>query len=79
VIFTQPRQARAISAEMLAELSSHWARSFECVADVEEAVRRARELARAGATTSGDEQGVVFATGSLFLVGEARASIGGQQ
>jgi dihydrofolate synthase/folylpolyglutamate synthase len=78
VIFTQPRQARAISAEMLAELSSHWARSFECVVDVEEAVRRARELARAGAEP-GDAQGVVFATGSLFLVGEARASMGGQQ
>ncbi len=78
VIFTQPQQARAISAEALAELSSHWAPSFECVADVEGALRRARELAGAVAAP-GDEQGVVFATGSLFLVGEARASMGGQQ
>jgi dihydrofolate synthase/folylpolyglutamate synthase len=66
VIFTQPRQTRAISAEALADISSHWARSFECVADVEGALRRARELA------GGGEEGVVFATGSLFLVGEAR-------
>jgi dihydrofolate synthase / folylpolyglutamate synthase len=64
VIFTQPRQMRAISAEALAEISSHWARSYECVADVEGALRRARELA--------GTDGVIFATGSLFLVGEAR-------
>jgi dihydrofolate synthase/folylpolyglutamate synthase len=64
VIFTQPRQTRAISAEALAEISSHWARSYECVADVEGALRRARELA--------GTDGVIFATGSLFLVGEAR-------
>jgi dihydrofolate synthase / folylpolyglutamate synthase len=65
VILTQPRQPRAISASLLAEMTAGLARNATTVADPAEAL----EHALAGASP-GD---VIFATGSLFLVGDLRA------
>lgn len=62
VIATAPRQPRAISADVLAEMTAHHARRLEVVAEPEQALERAIELAGA--------DGVVFATGSLYLVGD---------
>ena len=65
VILTQPRQSRAISADLLARMTCHHAAKCEAIADAQAAIDRALELA--------GQNGVVFITGSLFLVGEARA------
>ena len=62
VIATAPRQSRAISAEVLAELTGHHARQIEVVPSAEEALERAIELA--------GTDDVVFATGSLYLAGD---------
>lgn len=64
VICTQPRSARAISAQRLAELTAHDADHTEVIAEPEAALARALELAR--------PEDVVFATGSLYLVGDLR-------
>jgi len=64
VILTEPRQPRAISASLLAEMTGHLAARAEIVRDPAEALERAIELAR------GDD--AVFATGSLYLVGDLR-------
>lgn len=64
IILTQPRQPRAISAGMLAEMSGHLAESLETVPDPAAALDRALELAAPG--------DAVFATGSLYLVGDLR-------
>ncbi len=64
VICTQPRSARAISAQRLAELTSHDAHNVEVISEPEAALARALELAR--------PDDVVFATGSLYLVGDLR-------
>jgi dihydrofolate synthase/folylpolyglutamate synthase len=64
VLCTQPRSARAISAQRLAELTAHDAGHFEVIAEPEAALARALELAR--------PDDVVFATGSLYLVGDLR-------
>jgi dihydrofolate synthase/folylpolyglutamate synthase len=64
VIFTTPKQSRAISAPLLAEMTAHHARSSEVVPDPAKALTRALELA-------GPED-VIFITGSLYLVGELR-------
>ncbi len=61
VIVTAPRQARALAPEVLARVISH--PNLRLAANIDEA------LAMAGDAAPGD---VVFVTGSLFLVAEAR-------
>jgi dihydrofolate synthase/folylpolyglutamate synthase len=65
VILTAPRQPRAISVEVLAEMTGHLAGCFLTEVDPQKALERAIELASA--------EDAVFATGSLYLVGEWRA------
>ena len=65
VILTEPRQPRAISASLLAEISSHDAIDTIVVRDPGEALETALQMA--------GPQDAVFATGSLYLVGELRA------
>lgn len=64
VWLTQPRQPRAISAPLLAEIAGHHARDYRVVPDpstaLEEAIREAQP------------EDAVFATGSLYLVGDLR-------
>jgi dihydrofolate synthase/folylpolyglutamate synthase len=65
VIFTAPQgQPRAISAGVLADMTSHHARSAEVIPDPAQALERALELA--------SPEDVIFITGSLFLVGDLR-------
>jgi dihydrofolate synthase / folylpolyglutamate synthase len=64
VILTAPAQPRAISAPLLAEMTAHYARHAEVVADPAQALARALELA--------SPEDVIFVTGSLYLVGEVR-------
>jgi dihydrofolate synthase/folylpolyglutamate synthase len=64
VILTTPAQPRAISAPLLAEMTSHHARTSEVVPDPAKALARALELAA--------PEDVIFITGSLYLVGELR-------
>jgi dihydrofolate synthase/folylpolyglutamate synthase len=66
VILTEPRQPRAISAKLLEEMTADLAAEHEVVADPREALERGIALAR-------ERGGVVFATGSLFLVGDLRS------
>jgi dihydrofolate synthase/folylpolyglutamate synthase len=65
VILTEPHQPRAISAPLLAEMTSQDAKDTIVVRDPGEALETALE--RAG------PQDAVFATGSLYLVGELRS------
>jgi dihydrofolate synthase/folylpolyglutamate synthase len=62
VIFTSPRQSRAISAPLLSEIASHFAKQAYTVSDPAQAIERAIELA-------GPED-AIFVTGSLYLVGD---------
>jgi dihydrofolate synthase/folylpolyglutamate synthase len=62
VILTAPNQPRALNAESLAEVSDH--PNVRLAASVGEALRMAR-----------DRPMTTFVTGSLFLVGEARAAL----
>jgi len=64
VVFTMPRQSRAISASLLSEITGHFAKNSLVVPDPLEAVERAIELA--------GRDDVIFATGSLYLVGDIR-------
>jgi dihydrofolate synthase/folylpolyglutamate synthase len=64
VILTEPRQPRAISAPLLAEMTSHDATEIQIVRDPVEALEAAIHLA--------GPQDVIFATGSLYLVGELK-------
>jgi dihydrofolate synthase/folylpolyglutamate synthase len=64
VIFTEPRQPRAVSAPHLAEMTGHHARRSSVVRDPSEGLERAISMASPG--------DAVFATGSLFLVGDLR-------
>jgi len=64
VIFTEPHQPRAISAPLLAEMTRHLARESTVVRDPGEALERAIQMA--------SPQDAVFATGSLYLVGDLR-------
>jgi dihydrofolate synthase/folylpolyglutamate synthase len=68
VILTQPRQPRAVSASTLAEMTSHFAKRSEVVPDPLEALERALHIA--------SPADAIFATGSLYLVGELRAHWG---
>jgi dihydrofolate synthase/folylpolyglutamate synthase len=69
VWLTAPLQPRAISAPLLAEIAGHHARDFRVVADpaaaLEDAIREA-------APAAGLPEAAVFATGSLYLVGDLR-------
>jgi dihydrofolate synthase/folylpolyglutamate synthase len=67
VILTEARQPRAISAPLLAEMAGHHARKFTVVSDPFEALDRAIEMAQ--------PEDVVFATGSLYLVGDLRGHL----
>ena len=64
VIFTMPRQSRAISARLLLEITGHFAAHSFVVPDPAEALERAINMA--------DPEDVVFVTGSLYLVGDIR-------
>jgi len=64
VIVTAPRQPRALSAETLAKITRHLAPQITVVADPREALERAISAAALN--------DVVFATGSLYLVGDLR-------
>jgi len=66
VVLTEPRQPRAISAKLLEEMTEDLAAEHEVIADPREALERGIALAE-------ERGGVVFATGSLFLVGDLRA------
>jgi len=65
VILTQPLQPRAISAPLLAEMTGHLAKSSLVIPDPAEALRHALDIA------SPDD--AIFATGSLYLVGDLRS------
>ncbi|MFZ0882363.1 MAG: folylpolyglutamate synthase/dihydrofolate synthase family protein [Candidatus Acidiferrales bacterium] len=65
VILTEPRQPRAVSAPLLAEMTGHHAKTILVVPDPAKALETAIELA--------NTVNVVFATGSLYLVGDLRA------
>ena len=65
VILTEPRQPRAISAALLAEMTGHLAQDYVVEPDPQAALERAIRLASPG--------DAVFATGSLYLVGEWRS------
>src|SRR5271163_1061081 len=65
VVLTEPSQPRAISASLLAEITSHDAQETVIVRDPREALEAALQLA--------SPRDVVFVTGSLYLVGELRA------
>lgn len=65
VILTEPRQPRAISAPLLAEMTGHLARESVVVRAPAEALERAIEMAT--------PQDAIFATGSLYLVGDLRS------
>ena len=64
VILTEPRQPRAISAPLLAELTGHLAVHSIVVPDPVEALERALDMA--------GPDDAIFATGSLYLVGDLR-------
>jgi dihydrofolate synthase / folylpolyglutamate synthase len=65
VILTEPLQPRAISAPLLAEMTAHLAKGSDVVRDPAEALERAIKMA--------SPEDAVFATGSLYLVGDLRA------
>jgi dihydrofolate synthase / folylpolyglutamate synthase len=64
VIFTEPRNPRAISAPQLAEISAHHAVKSAIIPDAEKALEYA--LAQSGPDDA------IFVTGSLYLVGQLR-------
>jgi dihydrofolate synthase / folylpolyglutamate synthase len=65
VLLTEPRQPRAVSAPLLAEMTSHHAKRSLIVRDPAEALETAIKLA--------GTKNAVFASGSLYLVGDLRA------
>jgi dihydrofolate synthase/folylpolyglutamate synthase len=65
LIFTQPRQSRAISAAALEEMTGHFAKHSFAIPNPFEALEAALEMA--------SPEDVIFATGSLYLVGELRS------
>jgi dihydrofolate synthase/folylpolyglutamate synthase len=64
VTLTQSPQPRSISAEVLANMTRHLASSLEVIPDPSAAVEHALQQAA--------PEDVVFATGSLYLVGDLR-------
>jgi dihydrofolate synthase/folylpolyglutamate synthase len=65
VILTEPRQPRAISASLLADMTGHLAGKISIVRDPADALEQAIDFAGAG--------DAIFATGSLYLVGDLRS------
>jgi dihydrofolate synthase/folylpolyglutamate synthase len=66
VILTEPRQPRAVSAAILAGLTSHFARRSIVLPEPFLALEHALSIA--------SPEDAVFATGSLYLVGDLRTS-----
>ena len=64
VILTQSVQPRSLSAQALAEMTSHLAETVEVIREPGAALDRALEVAK--------PDDVIFATGSLYLVGDLR-------
>jgi dihydrofolate synthase / folylpolyglutamate synthase len=64
VILTQSPQPRSLSAEALRQMTSHLAKTVEVIREPGAALERALEIAEA--------DDVIFATGSLYLVGDLR-------
>lgn len=64
VIFTEPRNPRAISAPQLAEISAHYAVGSKIIPDAEKALEYA--IAQSGPNDA------IFISGSLYLVGQLR-------
>jgi dihydrofolate synthase/folylpolyglutamate synthase len=64
VILTQSPQPRSLSAQALAEITSHLAENVEVIREPGAALDRALEIAKC--------DDVIFATGSLYLVGDLR-------
>jgi len=64
VILTEPRQPRALSASVLAEMTAHLARHVEVIPDPAAALERA--VLRAA------PEDAIFATGSLYLIEDYR-------
>jgi dihydrofolate synthase / folylpolyglutamate synthase len=65
VILAEPRQPRAVSAALLGEMTSHLSRNIIVICDPAEALEHAISLA--------SPEDAVFATGSLYLVGDLRS------
>ena len=65
VFLTSPRQSRAISAPLLAEMTAHLARSYQVIPEPAQALEHALALAR--------PEDAIFVTGSLYLVGDLRS------
>jgi dihydrofolate synthase / folylpolyglutamate synthase len=65
VILTQPLQPRAISAPLLAEMTGHLAKTSVVIPDPGEALEHALDISC--------PNDVIFATGSLYLVGDLRS------
>jgi dihydrofolate synthase/folylpolyglutamate synthase len=65
VVVTEPRNPRAVSAKLLSEMTSHHARNMLIVSDPSEALESAIKLAK--------PEDVIYATGSLYLVGDLRS------
>jgi dihydrofolate synthase / folylpolyglutamate synthase len=64
VILTQSPQPRSLSAQALAEMTSHLAETVEVIREPGAALARALEIA--------GPDDIIFATGSLYLVGDLR-------
>jgi dihydrofolate synthase/folylpolyglutamate synthase len=64
-ILTEPRNPRAVSASLLAEMTGHHAKNILIVGDPYEALEAALKLAK--------PEDAIFATGSLYLVGALRS------
>jgi len=70
VIATRPDNPRAASPEEIAQAGSRSGTEIEQIADVNQALERARALAAAG------PRSVIVVTGSIYLVGEAMRLLG---
>jgi len=68
VIATRPHNPRAASPEEIQQAAARTGVEIEAVEEVQQAVERARTLAKAGT--------VVVITGSIYLVGEVMRSVG---
>ncbi len=65
VVLTEPIQPRAISTQLLSEMTSHLAKEFVTVPNPADALEHALAMA--------SENDAIFATGSLYLVGDLRS------
>ncbi len=65
VVLTEPGQARAVSATLLQEMTNHLSQKIIVIRDPGEALEYAISLA--------SPEDAIFATGSLYLVGDLRS------